>query len=84
MVVQKFDIHRGPIIHLSVNRRMYCHAVMYICWLTDEYRGLYSSMPITFLSFGIEEYSSVIFFDIEKYKKPEEDIMFFCSVGWTN
>jgi hypothetical protein len=54
---------------------------MYICWLTDEYRGLYSSVSSTFLSFGIEEYSSVIFFGIEEYKKPEEDIMFSCSVG---
>jgi hypothetical protein len=39
--------------------------------------GLYSSVPGIFLSFDIDEYSSVIFLGIEEYNKTEEDTLFF-------
>jgi hypothetical protein len=55
--------HVLKILHLS-------GAPPYICLLTDEYRGLYSSVSSTF--FG---------FDIEEYKKLEEGTLFSCSAG---
>jgi hypothetical protein len=52
---------------------------MYIHRLTEEYSGLYSSVPSTFLSLGTEEFSSVILLSIEEYKKAKEDTIFSCS-----
>jgi hypothetical protein len=43
---------------------------------TDEYAALCSSVTGTFLSFGTEEYISVIFLGTEEYKKIEEDTLF--------
>jgi hypothetical protein len=55
---------RGPqYIHRLTDK----YAVMYIRQLNDEYRGLYSSVPSTFLDFGTEEYSSIIFLSIKEY-----------------
>jgi hypothetical protein len=76
MVVQKIDIHQGPpYIHRLTDE---C-TTTYIRRLTDEYIGLYSSVRCTLLGLGIEEFSSIIFFGIEEYKKIEKDTLFSCS-----
>jgi hypothetical protein len=51
----------------------------YIHRLTGEYSGLYSSVSSTFLGFGTEKSSSVIFLRTEKYKKIKKGTLFSCS-----
>jgi hypothetical protein len=48
------------------------------------YYHVYSPVTDIFLGFGIEEYSSVIFFNIKEYNKIEEYTMFSYSVGYSN
>jgi hypothetical protein len=48
------------------------YTATYIYWLTDKYTGLHSSVLGIFLSFGNEEYSSVIFLGTEEYKKNKK------------
>jgi hypothetical protein len=74
--VWNFEIHRGaPYIRRLTDE---C-TTTYICWLTDEYSGLYSSVPSTFLNFGTEEFSSIIFLSTEEYKNLKEDALFSCT-----
>jgi hypothetical protein len=48
----------------------------YIYQLTDEYTGLCSSDENVFLSYGTEEYITIIFLGTEKLKKTEEHMLF--------
>jgi hypothetical protein len=57
------------------------YSATYILWLTNEYTILCSSVTGTFLSFGIEEYISVIFLSIGEYKQTEEDTLFSYSAS---
>jgi hypothetical protein len=53
---------------------------MYIHWLTNEHTSPCMSMTGTFLDFGTEEYTRVIFLRTEEYIKTEEDSLFSSSV----
>jgi hypothetical protein len=51
---------------------------LYLCWLTDKYTDLRSSVTGTFLSFSTEEYISVIFPGSEEDTTTTE---YICSIG---
>jgi hypothetical protein len=56
----------------------------YICRLTNEYSGPYSSVPSIFLGFDTKEFISVIFLGIEEYKKPRNVYYFPVVVRMQN